>query len=406
MGALRGRFRRGGESDREQGASEQRLSPITRAVLITRAARAAVWVLLLLSPVCAVLAWVGAGSRQPAAAAVAVPAVATGPSRFAEMYVAAWLRAGKGTERSLAAYYPGQVDLEEVSAGGHFATSSAALSAHEVEPGHWEILVAAEVAANRKGQLVADGLRYYSVAVVALGGPEAGGSGPAGASAAWVAERLPASVAPPPSLSAPSLAYSDTAIPAGPLRDSVEGFLNAYLTGGSFGRYLTPGTTLAAFPGAPYVSVTVADLAVGSPLPAGEVATSAAPPDGQRAGALATVTAVDRYGLRQQLQYPLALTARAGRWEITSLSSTWLSARPVGAAPQPTADPDQGVPPGAASGAGPTPAQWDLGTPTTPAAAPTTAQAPAPRAPASQPSASRSSAPPDLGGNSAGPDNP
>jgi hypothetical protein len=39
--------------------------------------------------------------------------VSAGPSDFAKLYVAAWLRAGKGTEDVLAVYFPGAVTLNE-----------------------------------------------------------------------------------------------------------------------------------------------------------------------------------------------------------------------------------------------------------------------------------------------------
>lgn len=126
---------------------------------------------------------------------------------------------------------------------------------------------------------------------------------------------LPSQVAVPAPTEKPREARYATRV-VGPVTDTITGFFEAYLTGaGEIDRLLTPGSSIVAVMPAPFTEVQV-----GSVQATAEI--SAEPEDGETADLLATISAknsADEIGITST--YSLAVTARAGRWEITALNS-------------------------------------------------------------------------------------
>jgi hypothetical protein len=289
---------------------------------LTRLARAGAWVLVASGPLLGLAALLGSsGSVQGAVkpAPAPVQASGTGPAGFAQLYVAAYLEAGEGTEKSLIPYYSGSVALT-VQPGTRTAARSAVIATKQVQPGYWSVTVAADVTVkDNKGTSTDAGVQYYRVGVEATGPADAGGTAKSGnAPTAYAATSLPAQVAAPSSLKPDGLAYPSArgASTADPAVDTASGFLTAYLTGtGELDRYTSPGVHLQAVDPAPYAGVKVADVQDDSTSSAPQTV----PDDGTVRHQLVTLDATDRGGRTASLTYALALKARAGRWEVTSV---------------------------------------------------------------------------------------
>lgn len=125
---------------------------------------------------------------------------------------------------------------------------------------------------------------------------------------------LPSQVAVPAPTEKPREARYTTRV-VGPVTDTITGFFEAYLTGaGEIDRLLTPGSSIAEVTPAPFT-----EIQVGSVQATKDV--SSEPADGETADLLATISAkssADEIGITST--YSLAVTARAGRWEITALN--------------------------------------------------------------------------------------
>ncbi|MEU2602851.1 hypothetical protein ABZ669_38315 [Streptomyces hirsutus] len=180
---------------------------------ITRLVHLGAWALVASGPVFGVLALLGSsgpaqGVAKPVAAAA--PASQTGPAGFAELFVAAYLQAGQGSERDLAPYYSGSVVLS-VKPGTRTATQSTVIASRDVQPGYWSITVAADVTTQDnkgKGKAKPLGVQYFRVGIQATG--PAGADGTATSAAAmtgYAATSLPAQVAAPSALKPGALAY-------------------------------------------------------------------------------------------------------------------------------------------------------------------------------------------------------
>ncbi|SEO89623.1 Conjugative transposon protein TcpC [Actinacidiphila rubida] len=279
-----------------------------------------------------------------AAANVSDSGTSLGPAGFAQLYVAAYIEAGEGSQKALAAFYPAaaQVSLSG-KAGEQRAEQTAAVRFTTVAPGYWSVIVAARVT----GPTVAadpaveppnptgagsSGLRYFQVAVRATGAAGQGG---------YVAVALPAEVSEPGHGGAPSLDYGPS-VPAQAADlavQTLQAFLGAYLTGaGELDRYLSPGTQLAPVTPAPYTAVTVAQVAehAGATAPN----TAQAPADGAVRRLLVDTAATTGSGQQRPLTYAVVLKARAGRWEVAAIDAApdlATGATPTAAATSPAA---------------------------------------------------------------------
>ncbi|MER6075479.1 conjugal transfer protein [Streptomyces sp. NPDC001817] len=288
------------------------------------------WLLLIAGPLLAVAAFLrpvaAAGAPAPAPKSSVVVRDTSGPAGFAQLYVAAYVEAGKGTEASLAPYYPLMRDISlQAEPGAQHADRLAAVRVTQASPGYWSVTVAALVIPSSKngaasGQTTQGGsqdeagagpvLRYFQVPVKA-----------AGTGGGYEAAALPAEVAAPATGGeAPQLDYG-APVPADthdPAVATISEFLAAYLTGGGeLDRYLSPGTSLVAVSPAPYTKVSVTQLAEQG----GDFAANAPVTEGARRELLVDVAATGTDGQVRPLTYALALKARAGRWEIAAVDA-------------------------------------------------------------------------------------
>ncbi|GHE13804.1 conjugal transfer protein [Streptomyces alanosinicus] len=286
------------------------------------------WLLLIAGPLLAVAAFLrpvtAVGAPVPAPKSSVVVRDTSGPAGFAQLYVAAYVEAGKGSEASLAPYYPRMRDISlQAEPGAQHAGRLAAVRVTQVAPGYWSVTVAALVTSSSKAAAVSDQsaqgggqaeagpvLRYFQVAVKA-----------AGSGGGYEAVALPAEVgAPATSGAMPHLDYG-TPVPADthdPAVATISEFLAAYLTGGGeLDRYLSPGTSLAAVSPAPYTKVTITQLAEQG----GDFTENAPTTEGARRQLLIDVDATGADGQVRPLTYALALKARAGRWEIAAVEA-------------------------------------------------------------------------------------
>ncbi|TFE25057.1 hypothetical protein E0F15_20590 [Frankia sp. B2] len=341
------------ELDNGHAPAFVRTSP--HAARLTAAASALLWLLVGTGAIGGLAAWF----TRPAGAASAPPAVIrspTGPIGWAQAFVATYLRVGEGQEGQLHSFYPGVPTLDKVTpaASTRATVSPYALHAAETSPGYWAVTVAviepATVTAGAggfentdgsdgdgsasstglggaggKGAPAGDVMACYQVSLLARGDAEAGGVGPPGSLAGYAATRLPDRVSCPPTLAgAPNLALGGADLSQGdPVDDVVRRFLTALLTGdGEVSRYSSPGAGIRPIIPVPYTGVELVSLARDTTAPASGDSAEAAPPrDGQRLRVLATIRVSGPDGIRM-LSYPLRLTARAGRWEISALDST------------------------------------------------------------------------------------
>ncbi|MCX4792583.1 conjugal transfer protein [Streptomyces sp. NBC_01221] len=289
---------------------------------ITRLVRLGAWALVASGPVFGVLALLGSsGSAQGVTKPVAAPAPAsqTGPAGFAELFVAAYLQAGQGSERDLAPYYSGSVVLS-VKPGTRTATQSTVIASREVQPGYWSITVAADVSAqDDKGKAKRLGVQYFRVGIQATGPAGAGGTATSAAAATgYAAMSLPAQVAAPSALKPGALAYESDrgSSSTDPAVETARGFLTAYLAGTSeLDRYTSPGASVQAISPAPYAAVKV----TGVKDDAASSGQQKVPADGTVLHQLVQVDATDRAGSPVSLSYALTLKSRAGRWEVSSV---------------------------------------------------------------------------------------
>ncbi|WP_328372924.1 conjugal transfer protein (plasmid) [Streptomyces sp. NBC_00445] len=309
---------------------------------LTRLARIGAWVLLVSGPLlgtAALLSSSAPAEGRPAAAPAQKAVADSGPAGFAQLYVAAYLESGQGTESSLTPYFAGAVALTN-RPDMRSATRTVAVSTRQVQTGYWSVTVAAQVAQkNSKGSWVDAGLQYYQVPVQVLDLASAGGAGQSPDRLGYISTSLPAQVAAPAALKASELGYgTDRGYnPADPAAQTVAGFLGAYLAGaGDLDRYTSPGVTLQPVTPAPYTAVEITDVADDS----GDPSSTAVPQDGAARQVLAAVTAKDSSGAAYPLTYAMTLRSRDGRWEVAELGAApqLQSASRPSLAPLPTAD--------------------------------------------------------------------
>lgn len=304
--------------------------------LATKGASGLLWTALLTGPTALLLALSGVLGSAPPVSAPAAPAIdrvgeQAVVAEFAGRLVTLWLTSVRGQEAQLDPLLRGvQVSLPQVAWSAGPITVA---DQRRLPDGTWMVVMAATVgpagASPPAGTAGAAGVvRYFQVPVhLDAGGP--------------VALALPAPVAAPGvAAQPPRLDYRYRATQDDPVAVSVQQFLAALLAGdGDVTRYLSPGTTISPVTPAPYTSVTVTDIATDLELIAG----AAAPADGTQLRALITATAIGDPEQQASVQYPLTLTVRGGRWEITTIDAT-PALQPVPASPAASGPPAASTP--------------------------------------------------------------
>lgn len=232
---------------------------------------------------------------------------------YASGYVASWLRATKKDSAALSSYVAvSDQDLPDL--GWEYRD----LGISSVTPEPDSSLVAVVVTADVKEvDMSEDGAgtdiwqrRYFRVAVQVVDGA----MGVVGFPTPVAAPQQPKNTA--------NLIYADVINSSDPAYDTVSAFLNAYLVGsGEIARYLAPGTDIAPITPAPYVTLTVGDLRA-------DEKPASTPADGDELQVLATITTQSATGQSLRATYAFTLTARASRWEISSLNDTPTQAPP------------------------------------------------------------------------------
>lgn len=254
-------------------------------------------------------------------------------SEIAVQFVGAWLASSVGQEGELARYWSGQVSLPRKAPA---VTSVRVVDAVASAPGVWSVQVAATVTGDDEEQR----RRFFQVPIRVDG--DAGE-----VSAAPMA--LPAAVAGPVVLGSPgSGSYPAPVSLSGSLGGTVSAFLQAYLTGSEDPeRYVTPGSFLAVPAGsAAWTDVLVTAVHASGQVPG--VSDSAVPGDGTQVHVLATVQLADDSEQTGGLSasYPLQLTARGGRWEITRIDLALHESASADTAEAPTDSPGGAGPSG------------------------------------------------------------
>lgn len=245
---------------------------------------------------------------------------------FAEDFVVTWLSTADGDEKRLGRFlstYSG-LSLPQTP----WVVTNPAVSDIRETAGSWSATVAVDVADHAKAPPVR---RYFQVPVAYRAG-------------ALVAQTLPAPVAGPALAGAPQLAYDGRASTEDPLALAAGEFLRALLVsgGGDVTRYITPGAKIRAVSPAPYTALELGDVLVDQDI---STINQSDPKTGTRLRLLVTA-ALSSTGNRQiTVQYALTVTARAGRWEITSINPNPLTSSQSAAAAattqSPTTEPTQ-----------------------------------------------------------------
>ena len=230
-----------------------------------------------------------------------------GVGGFAELYVSAWLTAGRTTSSVIAPYYPTQVDFNQVNSGAFWAARTATIDVIEQGDSYWAVTVAADVLSNNEGAYEAAGIRFYTFGVIKTDD-------------GFVATTLPAQVPAPPTLDLPELVIeflnAPTSAEIEPIAEALGGFFRALLAGaGDIERYVRPNTHLAPISPAPFATIDVRSLGARPEVE-----------DPNRLLVRVEIRATDTAGNAQVMQYTVTVAQRAERWEVVEL----VAASPIG----------------------------------------------------------------------------
>ncbi|MFE4599349.1 hypothetical protein ACFRKE_00660 [Kitasatospora indigofera] len=310
---------------------------LRRSRMRTTALRTGLWAAVAAGPLAlaAVIA-VPQSARSESSAPPSAPVVIAPPTGYAESFVDLWLRsADSAASDALHAMAPG-VDLPKPATAVR-ATVDKTVAVRSAPMGGrtWQVTVAATIVlppvptqGEKSPQGVPQGstqaavpvpqsysgagvrvVRYFAVQVSMV---RSGGAG--GAPDSLAVTDAPAQIAAPVALAEadPAARSYGSQVADGPLRETVAGYLSAYLSGvGDSSRYLAPTARIPAL-GAAYSKVALQSLAAAGAVPS-------SPQDGAVLEVLAQVRAADGAG-EWPLSYPLRLTARAGRWEVAAIA--------------------------------------------------------------------------------------
>ncbi|MGR3938448.1 conjugal transfer protein [Streptomyces sp. BRA346] len=283
---------------------------LLRARRWVRMGRVGMWAALAAGPAALLLMVGGSPDTAPVTKESTAPRKVriADPSGYAELFVTLWLRSdgrseGSTAVRRIRAMAPG-VDLPEPRESAQpdrGLERVTAVRSARLAGGAWSVTVAAQFSGGQ--------VRYFAVPLVVSGG---GGAG------AFAVTTGPARVAGPSAARVPESAYGVSVPEGSELVSTAADFLSAYLTGGGTGeveRYLAPGLRLAPVGGSLYERVEVEQVSADDAAAKGSV-----PPDGTAVRVQVRVRAVDQTAA-WPLVYSLRMSARAGRWEIASLSA-------------------------------------------------------------------------------------
>lgn len=234
-------------------------------------------------------------------------------SEQAAAWVQAWLTTPAARAAELKTWWPGPIDLPKVAGQ---AADVRVVDAIPTAPGVWAVTIAANVTPAKDEPITR---RYYMVPVQVDGG-----TGDASASV----KAIPAIVQAPATAKTPSSPYNVNIPSASPVVASAQAFMSAYLAGdGDVARYTTPGSPLHAVSETPlYEEAEVVSVRASERVD--NVGSGQTPADGQVVQALVDVTLVDpgpgeASTRKRSASWPLTLTARDGRWEITAVDGTF-----------------------------------------------------------------------------------
>lgn len=301
-------------------------------------ARLGVWAALVSGPIGLAVACASPANVTPTAQPAPPPSADLrmgDPSGVAVLFCDLWLRSDTGaadnsTAQAVHRLAPDVELPKRPDAAAAVPQDAVAIRSARVGQERWSVVVAVRLAArddaSPRSSVVAGTrplVRYYAVPVSSE--ERAGGSGEFTVTAA------PAQIAGPTGAKTSPSPFTQTLPAEGPLSSSLADFFRAYLAGvGDIERYLSPGTRLDAVPATGYVRIAVDEVSATSETAAGPV-----PADGTTSRVRARVTATDSTGARWPLAYELTVTARSGRWDITSLHAG--STHTAGPSPAPTA---------------------------------------------------------------------
>jgi hypothetical protein len=240
-------------------------------------------------------------AAAPGSAGEVIPPAPAGAAGFAELYVTTYLeQAGADRPEALKAFYPGELDLEAMTAGRLYVARAATVDVTWQGENYWRVTVAATLFEAVKGRSRPGGTQFYAVGV------HQDGEG------AWVATSLPAVVPAPATADPPELVHQglDQVAPDDPLASTLQRFFEALLTGaGELDRYANPSSGVRAVTPPPFETVALRRL-------------TQRPPEtpGLSTLAMAEVVATSRTGLVMVLHYAIELKQNSDRWEVTHLN--------------------------------------------------------------------------------------
>lgn len=266
-------------------------------------------------------------AQAPQAAAVTTSTGLTTSEQAAGSYalafVGAWLTATKDVPGELATF----IDLKAIRTYSEVAGQYRDLTVAGIDVPEQGAMLTVTIAANVKeltanpkaeGEAIESWPRRYFQVAVSL--DEATG--------AMRVVGLPVPVSAPQQTKPVQLGYTTPLAPSDAVSETVLAFIQAYATGaGELGRYVSPGAEIEAIAPAPFLAVTAEDIR-------SDVTPEAKPADGATVHVLATVQFVTRLDQTLTSTYALTLTARADRWEISSIDPVPLQA--PGSQPTPT----------------------------------------------------------------------
>ncbi|MFJ8769562.1 conjugal transfer protein [Streptomyces clavifer] len=259
-----------------------------------------------------------APTAQPEVAA-SVPVRSADPSGVAVLFCDLWLRSDDDAPESVTARAVKTLAPDvalPARSGGAVAQpvqSVVAVRSERVAGGAWSVVVAAQFTVRDKnsepgrGGQASPGVRYFAVPVSA--------SSSAAGAGAFMVTAAPAQIAGPAVVPVEGSRFENQLPADGEVVASLGEFFSAYLAGvGEVGRYLSPGTELAAVAGSGYSAVVVEEAFADTQAAGGPV-----PKDGAKVRVQARVDAVVAKTEKWPLAYELTMTARSGRWEVTAL---------------------------------------------------------------------------------------
>ncbi|PPG77487.1 hypothetical protein C5D98_14990 [Rathayibacter rathayi] len=301
------------KTDEELASSKAPVAETARwtggSVWAFRGATVGLWGLLLVWPVAIALVVPGPGTVSNAApnqvnavrdtSEQSAGAVASG-------FVAAWLSATKNDSTELQRYVS-TAGMDLPDKGWAFRNLSIASVGEATSNGFVPVQIAAnveETSIHADAPVTSWRQRYFAVTVQVSDG-------------ALGVVGMPAPITGPAApTKQPDLDYSANIGSNSPVAATASSFLAAYLTGnGEVSRYVTPEVEIFVIEPAPYSAVKVKDVSANA-------APAEKPADGDVLNVLVKSELVSGTGQTISAHYVLTMTARADRWEVTSIDPT------------------------------------------------------------------------------------